>query len=99
MVGLFVEVARDAYVVFIIFILIIRRPPRATRTDTRFPYTTRFVSPFEVGLGVVEEADRLAVEVGRERPRRALADLALGDRAQYTDGTQDRKSTRLNSSH
>src|SRR3546814_6511973 len=26
------------------FFLIIRRPPRSTRTDTLFPYTTRFLS-------------------------------------------------------
>src|SRR3546814_20654414 len=29
---------------FIIFFLIIRRPPRSTRTDTLFPYTTLFRS-------------------------------------------------------
>src|SRR3546814_17901058 len=28
----------------------IRRPPRSTRTDTLFPYTTRFRSPALVGL-------------------------------------------------
>src|SRR3546814_6721508 len=28
-----------------IFILMIRRPPRSTRTDTLFPYTTLFRSP------------------------------------------------------
>src|SRR3546814_9540355 len=28
------------------FFLIIRRPPRCTRTDTLFPYTTLFRSPF-----------------------------------------------------
>src|SRR3546814_11851767 len=28
----------------IIFFLMIRRPPRSTRTDTRFPYTTLFRS-------------------------------------------------------
>src|SRR3546814_12720827 len=28
-----------------IFFLIIRRPPRSTRTDTLFPYTTLFRSP------------------------------------------------------
>src|SRR3546814_15244388 len=28
-----------------IFVLMIRRPPRSTRTDTRFPYTTLFRSP------------------------------------------------------
>src|SRR3546814_19216563 len=29
---------------FVIFFLIIRRPPRSTRTDTLFPYTTLFRS-------------------------------------------------------
>src|SRR3546814_4304461 len=29
----------------IVFFLIIRRPPRSTRTDTLFPYTTLFRSP------------------------------------------------------
>src|SRR3546814_8496962 len=28
------------------FFLMIRRPPRSTRTDTLFPYTTLFRSPF-----------------------------------------------------
>src|SRR3546814_18129889 len=27
------------------FVIMIRRPPRSTRTDTLFPYTTRFRSP------------------------------------------------------
>src|SRR3546814_2836194 len=29
----------------VVFFLIIRRPPRSTRTDTLFPYTTLFRSP------------------------------------------------------
>src|SRR3546814_14996779 len=29
---------------FMLFFLMIRRPPRSTRTDTRFPYTTLFRS-------------------------------------------------------
>src|SRR3546814_7841128 len=29
---------------FVVFFLMIRRPPRSTRTDTRFPYTTLFRS-------------------------------------------------------
>src|SRR3546814_7815270 len=29
---------------FFIFFLMLRRPPRSTRTDTRFPYTTLFRS-------------------------------------------------------
>src|SRR3546814_11734873 len=32
------------YMVLVIFVLMIRRPPRATRTDTHFPYTTLFRS-------------------------------------------------------
>src|SRR3546814_6754262 len=31
------------------FFLSIRRPPRSTRTDTLFPYTTLFRSPFGYG--------------------------------------------------
>src|SRR3546814_10289854 len=43
------------------FYLMIRRPPRSTRTDTLFPYTTLFRSPAEAGppqyrlLGLVLE--------------------------------------------
>src|SRR3546814_2536900 len=32
------------FFVLVVFILIIRRPPRSTRTDTLFPYTTLFRS-------------------------------------------------------
>src|SRR3546814_16595499 len=31
--------------IFYVFFLMIRRPPRSTRTDTLFPYTTLFRSP------------------------------------------------------
>src|SRR3546814_7450510 len=40
-----------------IFFLRIRRPPRSTRTDTLFPYTTLFRSLLVYGSFVVEEAD------------------------------------------
>src|SRR3546814_11107583 len=33
------------YITEIVFFLMIRRPPRSTRTDTLFPYTTLFRSP------------------------------------------------------
>src|SRR3546814_7309963 len=52
-------------------VLMIRRPPRSTRTDTLFPYTTLFRS----GVGT-ESADcgRLAGAGGRgEQPLRARA--------------------------
>src|SRR3546814_10264261 len=35
-------------VCFFVFFLMIRRPPRSTRTDTLFPYTTLFRSPKEI---------------------------------------------------
>src|SRR3546814_5124663 len=50
----------------VVFCLRIRRPPRSTRTDTRFPYTTLFRSlarppignavshPTVVGVGIIE---------------------------------------------
>src|SRR3546814_19557569 len=34
---------------FVLFFLMIRRPPRSTRTDTLFPYTTLFRSGSSVG--------------------------------------------------
>src|SRR3546814_13886643 len=44
------------------FLLMIRRPPRSTRTDTLFPYTTLFRSP-ELA------ADALLCVRGRDRRR------------------------------
>src|SRR3546814_16013212 len=38
-----------------IFLLMIRRPPRSTRTDTLFPYTTLFRS---TGSAIVEEGGK-----------------------------------------
>src|SRR3546814_7571129 len=35
---------------FVVFCLMIRPPPRSTRTDTLFPYTTRFRSRRQQGL-------------------------------------------------
>src|SRR3546814_8241095 len=40
-----------------IFFLMIRRPPRSTRTDTLFPYTTLFRSLLLVDLQLVEFVD------------------------------------------
>src|SRR3546814_13404995 len=37
----------------------IRRPPRSTRTDTLFPYTTLFRSPFVSGDCAMVDADKL----------------------------------------
>src|SRR3546814_9978316 len=51
----------------------IRRPPRSTRTDTRFPYTTLFRSPL-CGRGCAEDRK----PEGHDRARAAL--LEQGDR-------------------
>src|SRR3546814_2297081 len=96
----------------------IRRPPRSTRTDTLFPYTTLFRSlgpgdsligeeAFKIGSerldrgaglvrldGGVDDIgrsvfQRLEAAAGAVRPALRLAQIHV----------EDRKSTRLNSSH
>src|SRR3546814_8383293 len=37
------------YTLLLVFFLMIRRPPRSTRTDTLFPYTTLFRSQRDLG--------------------------------------------------
>src|SRR3546814_12587729 len=95
-------------ITFVIFVfLMILRPPRSTRTDTLFPYTTLFRS----------EGARDAGDDGFERdaacgvPLRIEEDFDVADivriRTREVGGGQvvkilfgiDRKSTRLNSSH
>src|SRR3546814_13265486 len=77
------------------FFLMIRRPPRSTRTDTLFPYTTLFrsVPHFHQGrvAGTVRKySDSLLMFLLRaHRP----------DRYRERPAGGDRKSTRLNSSH
>src|SRR3546814_14138871 len=95
-----------------------RRPPRSTRTDTLFPYTTLFRSrPGTVGFaGTLEElraaaggpslflsagdnigASLFPSSVQQDTPTiDVLNALELQTSAV---GNQDRKSTRLNSSH
>src|SRR3546814_14703380 len=99
----------------IFFFLMIRRPPRSTRTDTLFPYTTLFRSRLlqyvlrdlettfagiEQELGHVGRQCRIDVVV--VAPHREMAGTHL-HRGQATERAfhprADRKSTRLNSSH
>src|SRR3546814_13490452 len=52
-------------VIIVLFFLMIRRPPRSTRTDTLFPYTTLFRSVLhrvdrQAHRGGLGAADRLA---------------------------------------
>src|SRR3546814_12449178 len=84
------------------FFLMIRRPPRSTRTDTLFPYTTLFRSPAvlacQAGKDVyLEKPLAFSVKEGRK-----VYDAVHNHKRILQVGTQnalDRKSTRLNSSH
>src|SRR3546814_14998498 len=98
-------VVKSVYVLVysvLLFFLMIRRPPRSTRTDTLFPYTTLFRSK---QFTVVEDAQSLPYVVGLEDDRiySTAGQLVF---VRGLDGAQpgqvvdlDRKSTRLNSSH
>src|SRR3546814_714270 len=101
----------------------LRRPPRSTRTDTLFPYTTLFRSKAAI-IAELERLDLPFIDVGmglhlvdgalvgqlrvttstpgmREQVRRKnripLDAMNVDD--VYARNIQDRKSTRLNSSH
>src|SRR3546814_15920396 len=85
-------------VFFLFFFLMILRPPRSTRTDTLFPYTTlfrsdpdrpggdigRFPPPLTMGPG--EVIGPAAVDLQRRIGRRLLQDLALETRQHGEDG-------------
>src|SRR3546814_19260268 len=91
-------------VIFVFFCLMIRRPPRSTRTDTLFPYATLFRSLITW----------IAKTCGRRVTRVLLYPIAFyfycvdhsarKESANYLARALqrkplDRKSTRLNSSH
>src|SRR5687768_17665191 len=71
----------------------IRRPPRSTL----FPYTTLFRSARKE-LATVGSAGMGGRRL-RKRSRAIMADRRLYRILIYHDGVEDRKSTRLNSSH
>src|SRR3546814_6298977 len=51
--------------VYVFFFLMIRRPPRSTRTDTLFPYTTLFRSDIESIQLALESVSRAGVRSPR----------------------------------
>src|SRR3546814_12342983 len=67
--GTFVALCSVLYIVLcllLFFFLMIRRPPRSTRTDTLFPYTTLFRSYILV-IDVGERAEALLVVAVADR--------------------------------
>src|SRR3546814_6420420 len=63
----------------------IRRPPRSTRTDTLFPYTTLFRSPLSGGRGGLALSGG-----GRGRPSRPAA--SEGDASRSEEHTSELQS-------
>src|SRR3546814_18430661 len=59
------------------FFLMIRRPPRSTRTDTLFPYTTLFRSHRRAAIERAHH--RIAVERAEQEPQPALRDAVIVD--------------------
>src|SRR3546814_18740304 len=113
---------------YVVVCLMILQPPRSTRTDTLFPYTTLYRSRWPLAPQADEQRRREARGAGIEARARSQrlwrADAfdrtdrgaRTGDRVARPDGGQgartadrralgrhrhaeDRKSTRLNSSH
>src|SRR3546814_14742429 len=85
-----------------VFFLMILLPPRSTRTDTLFPYTTLFRSLVVLVVWlIVRWGFATLLDVTREIHARAADQLAPIDatRAPHEIASTDRKSTRLNSSH
>src|SRR3546814_15123692 len=97
--------------VFFFFFLMIRRPPRSTRTDTLFPYTTLFRSGIcMVTRGPGATHASIGVHIAQQDSTPMI--LFVGQIARDQAGREafqevdyqamfgsDRKSTRLNSSH
>src|SRR3546814_15148799 len=93
---------------FCVFVLRLRRPPRSTRTDTLFPYTTLFRSARhgkDMHLVASDKLTKLFAQhiiwVGGNMVKLVHRDQAVVERlhAEALHREADRKSTRLNSSH
>src|SRR3546814_18337178 len=93
---------RSLDLVFLIcfFFLMIRRPPRSTRTDTLFPYTTLFRSDMRrPALRLHAVHDRGCDERVQLVEAVECENRDLHWNLRHGIGRLDRKSTRLNSSH
>src|SRR3546814_9207460 len=65
----------------------IRRPPRSTRTDTLFPYTTLFRNPFTV---MVNAAEATIQGIELEATFRPIERFTLSGFWGYTDASFDK---------
>src|SRR3546814_12455029 len=73
------------------FFLMRRRPPRSTRTDTLFPYTTLFRSRLQDALTALREASERVREAGKAADRKG-ADVAAQTKGKVEDGNERAKA-------
>src|SRR3546814_15939031 len=95
--------------VCLLFFLMRRRPPRSTRTDTLFPYTTLFRSKWrqlvkKFSSAVFVAALAIGATLGAaQADAKEWKTVRIGVEGAYPPFSEvtpeDRKSTRLNSSH
>src|SRR3546814_13980655 len=89
----------DLLILVVFVFLMIRRPPRSTRTDTLFPYTTRFRSVARSAIQGAGAGGRTNTGMGAcGYPCMGMGRGRWCARPGIGSGL-DRKSTRLNSSH
>src|SRR3546814_18273031 len=75
----------EIYMLFLfVFFLMIRRPPRSTRTDTLFPYTTLFRSP----RGAAERRSAQQLPAAAQRAAAQLQALAAERSEEHTSELQ-----------
>src|SRR3546814_19037979 len=77
-------------VLLVFFLLMIRRPPRSTRTDTLFPYTTLFRSDDNLIVGTVHETSNgfTSVLVGERGDPGRVAGTAVDRSEEHTSELQ-----------
>src|SRR3546814_16726457 len=78
---------------YFFFFLMIRRPPRSTRTDTLFPYTTLFRS----SCGAVSMTSRAAISRSRKRYAKRSRRCACAIRACDRCGRSEEHTSELQS--
>src|SRR3546814_14442058 len=83
-------------VMVILLLLMIRRAPRSTRTDTLFPYTTLFRSG---GFASTQLHQHPTYRTAHPSPMPRNDEVASALHRPHRHYPTDRKSTRLNSSH
>src|SRR3546814_18341436 len=82
---------------FFVFFLMIRRPPRSTRTDTLFPYTTLFRSLSDDKLARLQRLCRRRgrkrrQDHGNRRDPGSARDLGAGEAARSEEHTSELQS-------